>query len=174
MHHATIHTSKGPIRIVLHHDKVPHTVANFLTLAKNGFYDKLTFHRVIPEFMVQTGCPRGDGTGGPGYAFGDEFHEELRHTGPGILSMANSGPDSNGSQFFITHVETPRLDGRHSVFGKVVSEDDQAIVDKIEQGDEITHIEIHQDDIELTEQAQEFAAQITAYLHKLQQEQGKA
>ena len=174
MYHVTIHTSKGPIRIVLHNDKVPHTVANFLTLAKRGFYNKLKFHRVIPDFMIQTGCPRWDGTWWPGYAFGDEFHPELRHTGPGILSMANSGPDSNGSQFFITHVETPWLDGKHSVFGKVADEDDQEVVDQIEQWDEIINIEIHQDDIELSEQAQEFAMQIATYLDTLQQEQGKA
>lgn len=138
----TIQTSKGDIHLDLYATKVPFTVANFIGLAKAGFYDGLTFHRVIPEFMVQTGCPYGTGTGGPEYRFGDEFHPELRHTGPGVLSMANAGPNTNGSQFFITHVATPWLDGKHSVFGKVKSEADQTIVNAIGQGDTIVKVEV--------------------------------
>jgi peptidyl-prolyl cis-trans isomerase B (cyclophilin B) len=129
----TIETNKGTIKAELFEDKVPKTVANFEKLATQGFYNGLKFHRVIPDFMVQTGCPQGTGTGGPGYKFADEFHKDLRHVGPGILSMANSGPNTNGSQFFITHVETPWLDGKHSVFGKVLSGMD--IVNSIKQGD---------------------------------------
>ena len=130
---ATIETNKGTIKIELFGDKVPKTVANFETLIGKGFYNGLKFHRVIPDFMVQTGCPQGTGTGGPGYKFADEFHKDLKHTGPGILSMANAGPNTNGSQFFITHVATPWLDGKHSVFGKVI--EGQDIVNKIAQGD---------------------------------------
>jgi peptidyl-prolyl cis-trans isomerase B (cyclophilin B) len=130
---ALIQTNRGNIRLQLHDDKVPKTVANFEKLANDGFYNGLTFHRVIADFMIQAGCPQGTGTGGPGYQFEDEFHEDLRHDGPGILSMANAGPNTNGSQFFITHVPTPHLDGAHSVFGKVV--EGQDIVDSIEQGD---------------------------------------
>ena len=129
----TIETNKGTIKAELYADKVPKTVANFEKLAGQGFYNGLKFHRVIADFMVQTGCPQGSGTGGPGYKFADEFHKELRHSGPGILSMANSGPNTNGSQFFITHVETPWLDGKHSVFGKVLSGMD--VVNSIKQGD---------------------------------------
>ncbi len=159
-HHATIHTSQWPIRLVLETDKTPFTVSNFVTLAKNGFYDGLNFHRVIDDFMVQTGCPLGTGTGWPGYQFPDEFHPNLRHSGPGVLSMANSGPGSNGSQFFITHVETPWLDGRHSVFGRVLDDEDMAVVNAIAQGDLIDKIEIHE--IELPSETQEFVDQIVA------------
>ena len=130
---ATISTSKGTIRIELHDDKTPKTVANFEKLAGDGFYDGLTFHRVIADFMVQAGCPKGNGTGGPGYSFEDEFDSDLRHDGPGVLSMANSGPNTNGSQFFITHVATPHLDDKHSIFGRVI--EGQDIVDAIAQGD---------------------------------------
>jgi peptidyl-prolyl cis-trans isomerase B (cyclophilin B) len=130
---ATFVTNRGTIRIQLHADKVPATVANFEKLAKQGFYNGLKFHRVIADFMVQGGCPKGTGTGGPGYKFADEFHPDLRHDGPGVLSMANSGPNTNGSQFFITHVATPWLDGKHSVFGKVIAGQD--VVNKIAQGD---------------------------------------
>ena len=130
---ALIQTNRGNIRLQLHDDKVPKTVENFEKLANDGFYNGLTFHRVIPDFMIQTGCPQGSGTGNPGYQFEDEFHEDLRHDGPGTLSMANSGPNTNGSQFFITHVPTPHLDGKHSVFGKVL--EGQDIVDTIEKGD---------------------------------------
>ncbi|MBC7855972.1 MAG: peptidylprolyl isomerase [Pirellulaceae bacterium] len=129
----TIETNKGTIKAELYADKVPKTVANFEKLAGQGFYNGLKFHRVIADFMIQTGCPQGSGTGGPGYKFADEFHKDLRHNGAGILSMANSGPNTNGSQFFITHVPTPHLDGKHSVFGKVLSGQD--IVDAIKQGD---------------------------------------
>src|ERR687897_3375609 len=116
---ATLTTNKGDIRIQLHDDKTPKTVANFEKLVNKGFYNGLKFHRVIEDFMVQGGCPEGTGTGGPGYKFADEFHKDLKHDAPGVLSMANSGPNTNGSQFFITHVETPWLDGKHSVFGQV-------------------------------------------------------
>jgi len=137
---ATVVTGKGPIRIELHADKAPRTVANFEKLAGQGFYDGLKFHRVIADFMIQGGCPRGDGTGGPGYKFEDEFHPELRHDGPGVLSMANSGPDTNGSQFFITHVATPWLDDKHSVFGHVI--DGQDVVNAIRQGDTMEKVTI--------------------------------
>jgi len=131
----TITTNKGDIHLTLFAKKTPATSANFIALAKAGYYDGLTFHRVIPNFMIQGGCPLGTGTGSPGYRFGDEFHPDLRHDGPGVLSMANAGPGTNGSQFFITHVETAWLDGKHTVFGKVKSADDQAVVDSIAQGD---------------------------------------
>ena len=141
---ATIETSRGTIRLELFADKTPNTVANFEKLAGDGYYDGLKFHRVIPDFMVQTGCPQGTGTGGPGYTFDDEFHADLRHDGPGVLSMANAGPGTNGSQFFITHVPTPWLDGKHSVFGKVL-DDGQAVVDAIQQGDKIESIAISEE-----------------------------
>ncbi len=118
---ATLNTSRGNIVIELFADRVPRTVNNFVFLARDGFYDGVTFHRVIPDFMVQGGDPTGTGTGGPGYRFEDEFHSELRHDGPGVLSMAHAGPNTTGSQFFITLAPTPHLDDRHSVFGKVVS-----------------------------------------------------
>jgi len=143
--HAQIHTSKGTISLELFPDKTPKTVANFVNLAKRGFYDGLTFHRVISDFMIQGGCPLGTGVGGPGYRFEDEFDKELRHDTPGYLSMANAGPGTNGSQFFITHVPTPWLDDRHAIFGKVLSEEDQTIVDSIVQGDTIETIEIQGD-----------------------------
>lgn len=130
---ATIETTQGTIKIKLHGDKVPKTVKNFEDLAAKGFYNGLKFHRVIADFMIQTGCPQGTGTGGPGYKFADEFHPELKHSGPGVLSMANAGPNTNGSQFFITHVATPHLNGKHSVFGQVI--EGQSVVDAIKQGD---------------------------------------
>ena len=137
---ATLVTNKGTIRIQLHDDRAPKTCANFEKLAADGFYDGLTFHRVIEDFMVQGGCPEGTGTGGPGYTFEDEFHDDLKHDGPGVLSMANAGPNSNGSQFFITHVATPWLDGKHSVFGQVL--DSQAVVDAICQDDILEKVTI--------------------------------
>ncbi len=137
-----IHTSKGDINLTLYAEKCPLTCANFIELAKAGYYDDLTFHRVIPDFMIQGGCPLGTGTGGPGYRFADEFHPELKHNRPGILSMANAGPGTNGSQFFITHVATDWLDGNHTVFGAVDGDEDQEVVNAIGMGDTITSITI--------------------------------
>lgn len=162
--HAIIHTSKGPIRLVLEAEKAPHTVANFKILSEEGYYNGLKFHRVISDFMIQTGCPHGTGTWWPGYQFGDEFHPELKHDKPGILSMANSGPGTNGSQFFITHTETTWLDGKHSVFGHVVDEDDQEVVNNIRQDDLIERIEIIEGTIDLPETAETFAQQIKEFL----------
>ncbi|MEO9886537.1 MAG: peptidylprolyl isomerase [Balneola sp.] len=139
---ATISTNKGDINLDLYSTKTPKTVANFVNLAQRGYYDNLSFHRVIDNFMVQGGCPNGDGRGGPGYTFEDEFDPELRHDAPGVLSMANAGPGTNGSQFFITHIETAWLDGKHSVFGKVVSDTDMEVVNSIVQGDSIKTITI--------------------------------
>jgi peptidyl-prolyl cis-trans isomerase B (cyclophilin B) len=136
----TIKTDRGDIQLELFQDLVPRTVKNFVDLANDGFYNGLLFHRVIPDFMIQGGCPEGTGTGGPGYQFEDEFHPDLRHDGPGTLSMANSGPDSNGSQFFITHVATPHLDDKHSVFGKVIAGQD--VVNSIETGDRMNEVVI--------------------------------
>ncbi len=133
-------TSKGDIAATLFAAKTPMTVANYLNLATKGYYDGLTFHRVIPDFMIQGGDPSGNGTGGPGYRFGDEFHPSLRHSKPGIFSMANAGPGTNGSQFFITHLPTPWLDGKHSVFGEVTK--GQEVVNAIAKGDKIEKIEI--------------------------------
>jgi peptidyl-prolyl cis-trans isomerase B (cyclophilin B) len=137
---AIIDTDKGTIRLRLYDDKAPRTVANFEKLSGEGFYNGLVFHRVIPDFMIQTGCPQGTGTGGPGYKFADEFHKELRHDGPGVLSMANAGPNTNGSQFFITHVATPWLDGKHSVFGRVL--EGQDVVDAIKKGDKMLKVNV--------------------------------
>jgi peptidyl-prolyl cis-trans isomerase B (cyclophilin B) len=140
---AVIQTTKGQIELELEAEKTPVTVANFVNLAQKGFYNGVTFHRVIPNFMIQGGDPTGTGAGGPGYRFEDEFDPSLRHTGPGILSMANAGPGTNGSQFFITHVATPWLDGKHSVFGHVVK--GQNVVDAIAQGDKIEKVTINGD-----------------------------
>ncbi|MBQ74545.1 MAG: peptidylprolyl isomerase [Gammaproteobacteria bacterium] len=146
---ATIETSKGPININLFPEKAPVTVASFINLANKKYYDGLNFHRVIGQFMIQGGCPTGTGTGGPGYQFEDEFDPSLIHDAPGKLSMANAGPGTNGSQFFITHVPTPHLDGMHSIFGEVNSSADQDVVNAVEQGDEIVSISISGDVDEL-------------------------
>ena len=138
----TIDTSKGPIRVNLFPEHAPVTVASFVNLARRGYYDGLKFHRVIDDFMIQGGCPQGTGTGGPGYQFEDECVPALKHDQPGKLSMANAGPGTNGSQFFITHVETPWLDGKHTVFGEVQEAADQAVVNSIAQGDVINSIEV--------------------------------
>ncbi|KRG48179.1 peptidylprolyl isomerase [Stenotrophomonas panacihumi] len=139
---ATFDTSRGPIKIELFADKAPLTVANFVNLAKRGFYDGLNFHRVIADFMVQGGCPEGSGRGGPGYRFEDETNNGVRHD-RGVLSMANAGPNTNGSQFFITHVATPWLDGKHTVFGKVLEGLD--VVDSVAQGDVINKVTLEGD-----------------------------
>ena len=139
---ATFDTDRGPIKVELAADKAPLTVANFVNLAKRGFYDGLKFHRVIDDFMVQGGCPQGTGTGGPGYKFEDEANNGLRHE-RGVLSMANAGPNTNGSQFFITHVATPWLDGKHTVFGKVLEGLD--VVDSVAGGDAINSVKIEGD-----------------------------
>ena len=157
--YAIIDTQKGDIVIKLEYKKVPMTVANFVGLVEGelniddpgeNFYEGLNFHRVIDNFMIQGGCPKGDGTGGPGYSFPDEFDPSLRHDGPGVLSMANAGPGTNGSQFFITHVKTPWLNDKHSVFGRVV--EGQDVVNSIRQGDKINTIRIER----IGEDAQKF------------------
>ena len=149
--YAKFNTAKGSILVKLTHELTPGTVGNFVALAEGNmenkikpqgvkFYDGLKFHRVIPDFMIQGGCPLGTGTGDPGYKFDDEFHPDLRHDAPGVLSMANSGPGSNGSQFFITHIATPWLDNKHTVFGNVI--EGQDVVDAIAQGDVLESVEI--------------------------------
>lgn len=148
---AIIETSKGTINLKLFAGQTPITVGNFVNLARRGYYNGLKFHRVIPDFMIQGGCPAGDGRGGPGYKFSDEFVKELRHSKPGILSMANAGPQTNGSQFFITHVATPWLNGKHTVFGEVVNDADQSVVNQIAQGDKIISVTIEGDVSELME-----------------------
>lgn len=142
---ATFHTARGPIRVELFADKAPLTVANFVNLVRRGYYDGLNFHRVIADFMIQGGCPNGDGRGGPGYRFEDECRGDLRHDKPGVLSMANAGPGTNGSQFFITHVATPWLDGKHTVFGAVLDADDQKTVDAIRANDKLERITLEGD-----------------------------
>lgn len=137
---ATFQTSKGTIKCELYDQQTPKTCGNFETLCEKNFYDGLKFHRVIADFMIQGGCPQGTGTGGPGYQFEDEFDPALKHDGPGVLSMANAGPNTNGSQFFITHVATPHLDGRHSVFGRVI--EGQDVVDSIQQGDTMDSVTV--------------------------------
>ncbi len=142
---AVFTTDRGPIRLKLFADIAPLTVANFVNLVQRGFYNGLKFHRVIPDFMIQGGCPNGVGNGGPGYRFEDECSPKARHDKAGVLSMANAGPGTNGSQFFITHTATSWLDGKHTVFGEVVSDADQAVVDEIRQGDVIQSINIEGD-----------------------------
>jgi len=142
---ATIKTSQGNINIDLFADKAKLTVSNFANLSRRKFYNNLTFHRVIDDFMIQGGCPIGTGTGDPGYKFKDEFSPDLKHDKPGILSMANSGPNTNGSQFFITHLETPWLDKKHTVFGEVSDTESQDVVNSICQNDLIESIEISGD-----------------------------
>lgn len=139
---ATFDTDRGPIKVELYPEKAPLTVANFVNLAKRGFYNDLNFHRVIPDFMIQGGCPQGTGTGGPGYKFEDETKNGVAHE-RGVLSMANAGPNTNGSQFFITHIATNWLDGKHTVFGKVVS--GLEVVDAVKQGDKIKSVTIEGD-----------------------------
>ena len=139
---ALFETDRGPIKIELYPDKAPLTVANFVNLARRGFYDGLNFHRVIPDYMIQGGCPEGSGRGGPGYKFEDETGNGVAHE-RGVLSMANAGPNTNGSQFVITHIATPWLDGKHTVFGKVV--EGLEAVDKVEQGDHIRSVRIEGD-----------------------------
>ncbi|MEN8006713.1 MAG: peptidylprolyl isomerase [Candidatus Krumholzibacteriota bacterium] len=148
---AVIETDKGTINLNLFADQAPLTVANFVNLAGRGYYDNLIFHRVIDDFMIQGGCPQGTGTGGPGYQFGDECTDALRHDGPGVLSMANAGPGTNGSQFFITHVATPWLDGKHTVFGRVAGESDQEVVNAIAGGDGMNKVTIKGDTAALLE-----------------------
>ncbi len=163
---AIISTSKGVIRLTLFAEKTPLTVANFVNLARRGFYDGLNFHRVIGDFMIQGGCPLGTGTGSPGYRFEDEFDATLRHDRPGRLSMANSGPGTNGSQFFITHVPTPHLDDNHSIFGEVVDTNDQDVVNAISQGDAIDTITIEGDVDGLFEQVSDRLSDWNAQLDK--------
>jgi len=139
---AVFDTDRGQIKVELYPDQAPLTVANFVNLTRRGFYDGLGFHRVIPDFMVQGGCPKGTGTGGPGYKFEDEAKNGVKHD-RGVLSMANAGPDTNGSQFFITHIKTDWLDGKHTVFGKVTEGLD--VVDAIKQGDAIKSVKIEGD-----------------------------
>jgi len=139
---ANIDTNKGIINLDLFYNETPITVSNFVNLSRRGYYDNLIFHRVIDDFMIQGGCPLGIGTGGPGYEFADEFHIDLKHDKPGILSMANSGPGTNGSQFFITHLETPWLDNNHTVFGCVCDSKSQEVVNDIIMGDAINSISV--------------------------------
>ncbi len=150
--HTLIQTNKGDIRIELYPEHTPITVASFINLAERGYYDGIVFHRVIPNFMIQGGDPTGTGRGGPGYQFEDEFHADLRHDAAGVLSMANAGPRTNGSQFFITHGPTPHLDNKHSVFGKVVEGLD--VVNAIAGADKIISMKIEGDSTALkTDQA---------------------
>ena len=152
---AVFETSKGTIKLNLFADDVPYTVASFVNLINRKYYDGLKFHRVIASFMIQGGCPHGTGTGGPGYKFQDEFVRGLRHDKPGILSMANAGPGTNGSQFFITHTPTPHLDGRHSVFGAVVGQEDMDVVNSIAQGDKIESVTVEGDTTALMEKTKD-------------------
>ena len=162
---AEIVTSRGTIHLTLTPDQTPVTVANFVNLAQRGFYDGLKFHRVIPDFMIQGGCPNGVGNGGPGYRFENECKPALSHE-RGVLSMANAGPGTNGSQFFVTHVACNWLDGKHTVFGKVVSADDQKVVDAVQGDDVIETIRIIGDASALLEAQKERVTQWNATLDK--------
>lgn len=161
---AVFNTDRGPIRLKLFADVAPITVANFVNLIQRGYYDGLNFHRVIPDFMIQGGCPNGVGNGGPGYRFEDECSPKARHDKPGVLSMANAGPGTNGSQFFITHTATSWLDGKHTVFGEVVSAADQTVVDAIRQGDVIQNVVIEGDTAPLLASQAERVSQWNAAL----------
>jgi peptidyl-prolyl cis-trans isomerase B (cyclophilin B) len=163
---AQMQTNKGTIQLCLFAEQAPITVANFVNLSKRGYYNGLNFHRVIADFMVQGGCPEGTGSGGPGYRFEDECVPTLKHDSPGVLSMANSGPGTNGSQFFITHVPTEWLDGKHTVFGKVISDADIAIINSIQQGDSIVEITIEGDTESLLKDNAERVAEWNAVLDK--------
>ena len=177
--YAEMDTTKGKIVLVLEYEKTPMTVANFVGLAEGTkdsnkpkgtkFYDGLTFHRVIPNFMIQGGCPSGTGTGGPGYKFADEIDATLKHTDPGILSMANAGPGTNGSQFFITHKATPWLDGKHTVFGKVIGPADQKVVNSIAKGDKLNSVKI----IRVGEKAKAFKGD-EAHYKQIIEDKGKS
>ena len=154
----TMKTNKGDINLNLFSQQAPVTVASFVNLIQRKYYDGLSFHRVIDDFMIQGGCPLGTGTGGPGYQFEDECCPELKHDKPGILSMANAGPGTNGSQFFITHIPTDWLDGKHTVFGEVVSDADMDVVNKIVQGDKIESVTVEGDTDALFEPYKEMIA----------------
>jgi len=167
---ATIHTEKGDIQIKFFPKEAPKTVANFVNLVSRGYYDGLNFHRVINDFMIQGGCPHGTGTGGPGYNFEDECHTERRHDAPGKLSMANAWPGTNGSQFFITHGPTERLDWKHTVFGEVLSDADQAIVNAILQWDTITKISLGWDHEDLLKKHKAFVAMCNDVLDEMSKE----
>lgn len=161
---AIIKTNKGEIKINLFPDVAPITVINFITLAKKGYYNGLKFHRVIPDFMIQGGCPDGTGMGGPGYQFGDEFKEGVVFDRKGLLAMANAGPHTNGLQFFITHVPTEWLNYRHTIFGEVVSEEDQKVVDAIKQNDIIQEVLVIGETNKLLEENAEFYTQLKDFL----------
>ncbi|MDZ7671045.1 MAG: peptidylprolyl isomerase [Gammaproteobacteria bacterium] len=163
---AVMQTSRGDIHLDLFPDQAPVTVANFVNLARRGYYDGLVFHRVIDDFMVQGGCPHGKGSGGPGYKFEDEFDPSLRHDRPGRLSMANAGPGTNGSQFFITHVATPWLDDAHTIFGQVQGDEDQAVVNEIRQSDTIQSVRIEGDADKLLESQSERVKEWNAILDR--------
>lgn len=163
---AVIKTDKGEIKLNLFPEVAPVTVTNFIVLAKNGYYNGLKFHRVIGDFMVQGGDPTGTGSGGPGYQFGDEFKEGVVFDKKGLLAMANAGPNTNGSQFFITHIPADWLNYKHTIFGEVVSSADQEVVDKIEQEDIMKEIIISGDTAKLLKETNEFYTQLTNFLKK--------
>jgi len=161
-----IETDKGTINLNLFGDVVPKTSANFVNLSSRGYYNGLKFHRVLDDFMIQGGCPIGNGTGGPGYNFEDEFSDKLQHDKPGILSMANAGPNTNGSQFFITHVPTPWLDGKHAVFGEVSAQEDMDVVNSIKQNDTIKSITIEGDTSDLMNENSEILGKWNSLIDK--------